>query len=83
MFAGILPIELSLGSIDGKVSNVLFVVWVDLICYRLYIIKLYRIRFMFHLMHLNHGILYNLFYVYFADRYKVDVCLAHNISEFS
>ena len=43
----------------------------------LYIIKLYRIRFMFHLLHLNHGILYNLFYVYFADRYKVDDCLAY------
>ena len=32
---------------------------------------------MFHLFHLNHGLLYNLFHVYFADRYKVDDCLAY------
>jgi len=33
----------------------------------LHIIKLYQIRFIFHVLSLNHKILYNLFYVYFAD----------------
>ena len=42
----------------------------------LYIIKLYRIRFMFHLLQVNHRILYNLFYVHFANCYKVDDSLA-------
>lgn len=42
----------------------------------IHIIKLYRLRFLFHLLQLNHSVLYNLFYVYLADCYSADECLA-------
>jgi len=42
----------------------------------LYIIKLYRIRFLHRLLSLNHTILYNLFFVYFTAHWRVDDCLA-------
>jgi len=38
---------------------------------QLHIVNLYRIRFIFRLLSLNHKILYNLFYVYFADHFGV------------
>jgi len=50
----------------------------------MHIIKLYRITFIFHLLSLNHKILYNLFYVYFADHCGMDECLAvtfHTLSD--
>ena len=37
-----------------------------------HIIKLHRIRFIFHLLRLSHRIMYNLLYVYVADHYRVD-----------
>ena len=40
-----------------------------------HIIKLYKIRFLFHLLCLNNKVLYNLFFVYFEECYDVDECL--------
>ena len=44
----------------------------------LHVIKLYPIRFIFHLLGLNHTILYNLFHVHLADHYGVTDRLAFN-----
>ena len=41
-----------------------------------HLIKLYKIRFLFHLLCLNNKVLYNLFFVYFGECYEVDECLA-------
>jgi hypothetical protein len=42
-----------------------------------HILKLLRTRFLFHLLRINHRVLYNLFFVYFEERYVSDVCLAY------
>jgi hypothetical protein len=42
-----------------------------------HILKLLRTRFLFHLLRINHRVLYNLFFVYFEERYVTDVCLAY------
>ena len=42
---------------------------------------IYRIRLIFHLLRFNHTILYNLFFVYFADHCRVDDCLDFTLSD--
>jgi len=49
----------------------------------LYIINLYRIRFLHRLLCLNHTILYNLFFVYFTVHWRVDDCFAFTFSTLS
>jgi hypothetical protein len=43
----------------------------------IYIIKLHRINFFFRLLQLNHGLLFNMFFLYMRDNYKVDDCLSY------
>ena len=49
----------------------------------LHSIKLYWIRFIFRLLRSNHRLLNNLFYVYFADHYRVDDFLAFSFCTLS
>ena len=48
-----------------------------------HIIKLFKIRFLFHLLCLNHKVLYNLFFVYFKECYDVDECLVYTFLNLS
>jgi hypothetical protein len=41
------------------------------------IIKLHRINFFFRLLQLNHRLLFNMFFLYMRDNYKVDDCLSY------
>jgi hypothetical protein len=43
----------------------------------IYIIKLHRINFFFRLLQLNHGLLFNMFFLNMRDNYKVDDCLSY------
>jgi hypothetical protein len=48
-----------------------------------YIIKLLKTRFLFHLLRVNHLVLYNLFFIYFKERYDTDECIASTFLEMS
>jgi hypothetical protein len=48
-----------------------------------YIIKILKTRFLFHLLGVNHLVLYNLFFIYFKERYDTDECIASTFLEMS
>jgi hypothetical protein len=40
-----------------------------------YLIKLARVKYFFHLMQINYSLLYDIFFVYYRERFEFDDCL--------